>query len=67
VTPAGKITLPTTFETQENFHTEYMQFKVAILTKFMTIPHYVYLVLKMLNPNGVISIKGDVKRTHNYD
>jgi hypothetical protein len=21
------------------------------LTKFMTIPHYVYLVLKMMNPN----------------
>jgi hypothetical protein len=31
------------------------------LTKFMAIPHYTYLVLKMPGPNGVISVKGDVK------
>jgi hypothetical protein len=30
-------------------------------SKFMAIPHYAYLVLKMLGPNGVITIKGDVK------
>jgi hypothetical protein len=30
-------------------------------TKFMEIPHYAYLVLKMLGPNGAITIKGDVK------
>jgi hypothetical protein len=34
------------------------------LTKFMTIPHYAYLVLKMLGPNDVISVKGDVKRAY---
>jgi hypothetical protein len=33
----------------------------------MTIPHYAYLVLKMLGPNGVISIKGDVKRAYDGD
>jgi hypothetical protein len=31
------------------------------LTKFMVIPHYAYLVFKMSDANGVISIKGDAK------
>jgi hypothetical protein len=34
------------------------------LTKFMAIPHYAYMVLKMPGPREVISIKGDVKRTY---
>jgi hypothetical protein len=80
VTPIGQITLPVSFETWENFRTKYIQFKVAdfettyntflgwlALTKFMAIPHYDYLVLKMLGPNGVISIKGAVKRAYDYD
>jgi hypothetical protein len=33
----------------------------------MSIPHYAYFVLKMSRPNGVISIKGDVKRTYDND
>jgi hypothetical protein len=33
----------------------------------MTILHYVYLVLKMPGPHGVISIRGDVKRVFDYD
>jgi hypothetical protein len=37
------------------------------LTKFMVIPHYFYLVLKMSDPNGVISIKVDVKQAYNCD
>jgi hypothetical protein len=69
-----------TFETQENFCTEYMQFEVDNfemaymtflrrpgLTKFMTIPHYAYLVLKMPGPNNIITIKGDVKHAYNCD
>jgi hypothetical protein len=69
-----------TFGTQENFCTEYMQFEVAdfemaynaflrrpALTKFMVIPQYAYLVLKMEGPKRVISIKGDVKRVDNRD
>jgi hypothetical protein len=57
-----------------------MQFEVAdfkmaynaflgrpVLTKFMVIPHYAYVVLKMPGPNGVISIKGDVKRAYDCD
>jgi hypothetical protein len=69
-----------TFGTQENFRTEYMQFEVAdfettynaflgrsTLIKFMAIPHYAYLVLKMAGPNIIISIKGDVKRSYDCE
>jgi hypothetical protein len=63
-----------------NFRAETIQFKVAdfetaynaflerpALSKFITIPHYAYLVLKMPGPRGVISIRGDVKRAFNCD
>jgi hypothetical protein len=79
-TPVRQIKLSVTFGTRENFYTEYMQFEVAnlemtynaflgrpALTKFMAIPHYTYLVLKMPGPNGVISVKGDVKRAYDCD
>jgi hypothetical protein len=36
-------------------------------TKFIAIPQYAYLVLMMSGPNGVISIKGDVKRVYAFD
>jgi hypothetical protein len=39
----------------------------STLTKFMLIPHYAYLVLKMSGPNRVISIKGDIKRAYDCD
>ena len=68
--------VPVTFGTRENYHTEYIKFEVtdfetsyhAILTrpalaKFMAIPHYMYLVLKMPGPNGVLAWQGDLKRS----
>jgi hypothetical protein len=79
-TPIGRIVLLVTFGTQENFYTETIQFEVAnfetayntflgrpALSKFMAIPHYAYLVLKMPGPRGIISIRGDVKRAFDYD
>jgi hypothetical protein len=58
VYPVGSITLPVTFETEENFRTENVQFNVAevnlsfnaiigrpALYRFMAIAHYGYLVL----------------------
>jgi hypothetical protein len=33
----------------------------------MMIPHYAYLVLKLLGPRGVIFIRGDVKRAFDCD
>jgi hypothetical protein len=28
-------------------------------SRFMAIPHYTYLVLKVLGPNGLITVKGN--------
>jgi hypothetical protein len=79
-TPIGHISLPVTFKTQENFQTKNILFEVAdfltaynaflerqALTKFMAIPHYAYLVLKMPGPRGVISIRGDIKQSYDCD
>jgi hypothetical protein len=33
----------------------------------MVIPHYPYLLLKMLGPNEVLSLRGDLKRAFDYD
>jgi hypothetical protein len=58
--PLGQITLPVQFGNPNHFHTDYINFMVTdfegtyhailgqiALTKFMTVPHYSYLVLKM--------------------
>jgi hypothetical protein len=73
-------TLPVMFGARENIRTKYMHFEVAdfkmaynaymgrpALTKFMVVPHYAYLVLKLAITNGVVSIKEDVKRAYDYD
>ena len=70
--PLGSITLPVTFETEENFRTESIQFDVAkvnlpfnaiigrpALYLFMAIAHYGYLVLKMPSPAGILTVRGD--------
>jgi hypothetical protein len=31
-----------------------------MLAKFMTIPHHIYLIMKMPAPNGILSIYGDI-------
>jgi len=72
-TPIGSITLPITFGTEQNFRTEYIKFEVAdfgssyhailgrpALAKFMAVPHYVYLLLKMPGNTGVLSLRVDL-------
>jgi hypothetical protein len=80
-TPLGSVVLPVTFgETRENYRTEYIKFEVvdfetsyhAILgrpaiAKFMAVPHYTYLVLKMPSPIGVLSLQGDLKISFDCD
>jgi hypothetical protein len=74
------VLLVTFRETRENYHTEYVKFDVtdfetsyhAILSrpaiaKFMAIPHYTYLVLKMPSPARVLSLQGDFKISFDYD
>ena len=67
--PLEQIDLPITFRNSTNYRTETLTFEVvgfhgtyhAILgcpcyMKFMAIPNYTYLKLKMLGPCGVIMI-----------
>jgi hypothetical protein len=79
--PLGSVVLPVTFgESRDNYRTEYIKFEVvdfetsyhAILgrpaiAKFMAVPHYTYLVLKMPSPTGVLSLQGDLKISHDCD
>jgi hypothetical protein len=79
--PLGSVVLPVTFEeTRENYHTEYIKFEVAdfetsyhailgrpTIAKFMAVPHYTYLVLKMLSPAGVLSLQRDLKISFDCD
>jgi hypothetical protein len=51
-----------------NFETVYNTLLERLaLSKFMVIPHYIYLVLKMPGPPGIISIRGDVKWAFDCD
>ena len=78
--PLGQITLPVAFGTPSNYHTEFIKFEVVdfdssyhailgrtTLAKFMEIPHYPYLLLKMPGPNGVLSLRSDLKRAFDCD
>jgi hypothetical protein len=78
--PLRQITLPVTFRTPPNYRTEFVKFEVVdfeysyhailgrpALAKFMAIPYYPYLLLKMLGPNGVLSHRGDLKRAFDCD
>ena len=77
--PLGQITLPVTFGTPSNYRTEFIKFEVVdfdssyhailglALAKFMAIPHYPYLLLKMPGPNGVLSLRSDLKRAFDCD
>ncbi|XP_066377791.1 uncharacterized protein [Miscanthus floridulus] len=37
------------------------------LAKFMAVPHYLYLLLMMSGPNGVLSFRGDLKCSYDCD
>jgi hypothetical protein len=71
--PMGRLSLPVTFGMEENFHTQYLSFEVTdfkssynailgrpMLARFMAVPHYTYLVLKMPVPKGVLTVYGDL-------
>jgi hypothetical protein len=79
--PLGFVVLPVTFwETRENYRTEYIKFEVtdfetsyhAILgrpaiAKFMVVPHYTYLLLKMPSPARVLTLQWDLKISFDCD
>jgi hypothetical protein len=60
------------FGTLDNYHTKFLRYEVAKfdcaynaiigrprLAKFMVIPHYTYMMLKMPGPQGVVTRKTD--------
>jgi hypothetical protein len=67
--PLGTVVLPVTFGMRENYRTEFIKFEVAnfessyhailgrpALAKFMAVPYYVYLLLKMPGQSGVLTL-----------
>jgi hypothetical protein len=70
--PLGHIYMLVTFGTPENYRTEFLRFEVASfdcgynaiigrpgLAKFVAIPHYSYMILKMPGPQGIITMHAD--------
>ena len=71
--PLREITLLVQFGTASNYRVEHINFYVAdfntayhailgrpALAKFMAIPHYAYLVLKMPSPIGVLALRANL-------
>ena len=72
----GSITLEVVFGSPDNFRSEELIFDIvpfrsgyhALLgrtafARFNAVPHYAYLKLQMLGPRGVITVKGNTKRS----
>ena len=71
--PLAEITLQVQFNTASNYRIEHINFYIAnfdtayhailgrpALAKFMAIPHYAYLVLKMPSPVGVLALRANL-------
>ena len=78
--PLGQIDLPVTFGTPRNFRKEILTFEVvgfsgtyhAILgrpayAKFMAVPNYTYLKMKMPGPKGVITVGTTFQHAYECD
>ncbi|KAK3129447.1 hypothetical protein QOZ80_6BG0479820 [Eleusine coracana subsp. coracana] len=78
--PIGQISLSVTFGTRDNFRTERILFQVAdfesayhaiigrsMMARFMAVPHYPYLTLKMPGPNGIIFLHFDLWNSFDCD
>jgi hypothetical protein len=80
VQPLGQIDLPVWFGTPDIFRKETLTFEVvgfrgayhAILgqscyAKFMAVPNYTYLIMKMPGPKGVITVGSSIEHAFDYD
>jgi hypothetical protein len=80
VQPHGQLDLPVCFRIPSNFRKETLTFEVvgfrgtyhAVLgrpcyAKFMAVPNYTYLKLKMSGPNGVITIGSTYRHAYECD
>lgn len=76
--PSVRSTCPAVpFSRRDNFHTEVLTFEIvdflgaylvilgrSCYAKFMAVLNYTYLKLKILGPQGIIIVGGDVHQTH---
>jgi hypothetical protein len=80
VLPLGQLDLPVFFRTPSNFRRETLTFEVVgfqgtypvvlgrpCYAKFMVVPNYTYLKLKMPGPNGVITVGSTYRHAHECD
>jgi hypothetical protein len=80
VLPLGQLDLPVCFETPSNFRKETLTFEVvgfrgtyhAVLgrpcyAKFMVVPNYTYLKLKMPGPRGTITVSSTYRHAYECD
>jgi hypothetical protein len=80
VQPLGQLDLPVCFGTPSNFRKETLTFEVvgfrgtyhAVLgrpccAKFMAVPNYTYLKLKMPGPNGTITVGSSYRHAYECD
>jgi hypothetical protein len=80
VLPLGQLDLPVCFRILSNFRKETLTFEVvgfqgtyhAVLgrpcyAKFMVVPNYTYLKLKMSGPNGTITVGSTYRHTYECD
>jgi hypothetical protein len=80
VQPLGQIDLPVWFGTPDNFRKETLSFEVvgfkgayhtilgwSCYAKFMAVPNYTYLKMKMLGPKGVITVGSLIEHAFDYD
>ena len=78
--PLGEITLPVQFATTSNYRVKHINFYVAdfntvyhailgrpALAKFMAVPHYAYLVLKMPSPTRVLALWANLSIAYGYE
>ena len=72
--------MPIQFGTTDHFRIEYVNFFVAdfdtayhailgqpALAKFMAVPHYVYMVLKIPMEQGVLTLRANVSTAYDYE
>ncbi|XP_066354366.1 uncharacterized protein [Miscanthus floridulus] len=78
--PLGRIDLPICFGTPSNYHKEVLTFEVVgfkgtyhsiqgwpCYARFMAVPNYTYLKLKIPSPNGVITVESTYKHAYDCD
>jgi hypothetical protein len=80
VLPLGQLDLPVCFGTPSNFQKETLTFEVVVFrgtyhavlgrpcyAKFMVVPNYTYLKLKMPGPNGTITVGSMYRHAYECD